>query len=81
MQEEKWAEQKISPNYEYTDPQELQDEGKDVLVPIDLSVSDSDVISLIGSISCGLIPAGVAALWSGKDLLADITRGTTRDGP
>ncbi len=73
INEPEWTHQRLSPNYEYADLQQLRDNHNDVLLPIDLGAHDSEVASLIDSVGAGIIPPGVAAFWSGKDLLARIT--------
>ena len=81
VNEKGWAKQRISPNFEWADPQDMRDRGRDVLLPNDLSVSDSDIVSIIESVSGGILAPGMAALWSGKDMLAKILSNTEPADP
>ena len=69
IEKPQWARQRISPNYEYADPQELRDKGKNILLSIDLNESDSEILNLIIFVDIRFAPPGIAALWAGRDLV------------
>ncbi len=65
----KWMRQRLSTNFEYVNPQELRDSGKDTLLPLNLNASDDEVTELIKTFADTFVPPGIAALWAGKKFL------------